>query len=619
MRPDRCLLEQGERSVALEPKTMGVLLCLAQHAPGVVTREQLIDEVWNGRIVSDEVLSRAISLLRSGLEDDPQEPRFIRTIPRIGYELIPAVERIEPETAARAAAPRRRTLVAGAIAVAAALAVAAWWLLGRETGPGARPAAQAVRLAVLPFDLLGSQGDVRYLADGLTEELTVSLARVDGLRVVARNSSLRFRSNDPDVEGIARALQASHLVTGSVRTDGRNLRVSVHLSDSETGTEMWAEVYDRGLDDLFGVQSEIAGAVTQALRRRLPVSGEAAATRLARPPANPDAYRLFLQGRQELARRGESGLRAAISRFEAAVASDPAFLRAHLALAYACSLLAEMLPAEASAALARAETALAEVAGQAGVSPEVHASRAALELERNRWGEADAAFRAALAVSPDETELRLLYSQLLGATGQRDAALAETRLAAENDPLSPAAALRMAVLMLWANDDAAAANRLAEARELGLTAGAAPEVSMLLLTRQGRYAELQRALEDVQRRRRQTARWIPVTVAAMQDPARGPEAGAAIAAAAADGQVDELLQIGALVLVREFGRVLALLESRSTLRTKELEFLLSREAAGLRQLPGFGEFVARLGLDAYWDRVGWPAQCTRREDGIRCR
>jgi TolB-like protein/DNA-binding winged helix-turn-helix (wHTH) protein len=619
VRPDRCQLERGQTSVALEPKAMGVLLCLAQHAPGVVTREQLIDQVWNGRVVSDEVLSRAISLLRGGLGDDPQDPRFIRTIARVGYELIPPVERIEPETAARTAAPGRRALAAGAMAAAVALAAAAWWWTARDAGSGDGPAAQALRLAVLPFDLLGSQSDQRYLADGLTEELTVSLARVEGLRVVARNSSLRFRSSDPDMEGIARALQASHLVTGSVRTDGRNLRVSVHLSDSATGTEMWAEVYDRGLDDLFGMQSEIAGAVTQALRRRLPVAGEATATRLARAPANADAYRRFLQGRQQLARRGEGGLRAAVAHFEAAVTSDPAFLRAHLALAYACSLLAEMIPAEAQAALARAERALAEVSHEAADSPEVQAARAALELERNRWAEADQAFRAALAASPDETELRLLYSQLLGATGQRDAALAEARLAAENDPLSPAAALRMAVLMLWADDDDTAAKHLAAARELGLAAGAAPEVSMLLLVRQGRFGELRQALQEVQRRRRQAEDWIPLAVAAMQDPARGREAGSAIAAAAAAGQLEELLQLGALVLVRDDERALALLQSRRTLRTKELEFLLSREAAGLRQLPGFGPLVAGLGLDAYWDRVGWPAQCARLEQGIRCR
>jgi hypothetical protein len=105
----------------------------------------------------------------------------------------------------------------------------------------------------------------------------------------------------------------------------------------------------------------------------------------------------------------------------------------------------------------------------------------------------------------------------------------------------------------------------------------------------------------------------------MQDPARGREAGSAIAAAAAAGQLEELLQLGALVLVRDDERALALLQSRRTLRTKELEFLLSREAAGLRQLPGFGPLVAGLGLDAYWDRVGWPAQCARLEQGIRCR
>ena len=95
VRPDLCSLETDGRDIQLEPKTMGVLLCLAEHAPQVVTREQFIAEVWNGRIVTDEVLSRAISLLRTEFEDDAHEPRFVRTIPRVGYALIAAVEPLE--------------------------------------------------------------------------------------------------------------------------------------------------------------------------------------------------------------------------------------------------------------------------------------------------------------------------------------------------------------------------------------------------------------------------------------------------------------------------------------------------------------------------------------------
>jgi len=625
VRPDLCTLENDRQSVQLEPKTMGVLLCLAQHAPGVVTREQLIDEVWNGRVVSDEVLSRAISLLRSQLEDDASDPRFVRTIPRVGYTLIAAVERFDPPPAARATARRRLVLGLGVAVLAAALGIFSW-LATRNGGRGADAidSAGPVRLAVLPLEYVGTASQDQYIADGLTEELTVSLAHVNGLRVVARNSARSFSGRATDLREIARVLRTTHLVTGSVRADGSRLRVTVHLSDSGSGTELWAETYDRGLGDLFGVQAEIAAAVTQALREQLPAAaadGEGAASpaRLLQPPSNADAYRLFLQGRQQLARRGEDGIRAATALLEDAVAADPAFLRAHLALAFAYSLLANAAPAEASVALARADQVLAKVARQTAMSGEVHAVRAALELERNHWIEAASAFRAALAATPDETELRLLHSQMLGATGQRKAALDEARLALSNDPLSPAANLRLAVLHLWANQEAEAARYLAVARELGLATSAAPELPMLLLVRERRFDRLRDTLREVQRQRGQADDWVPIAVSALEDPRRGPAAGAAIDRAAAAGQLDELVHLGALVFARQNERALRLLLSRATLRTLELEFLWSREAAELRRLPGFSQAVARFGLAAYWDQVGWPPECRRVAGSVACR
>lgn len=619
VRPDLCALESGGRSIPLEPKTMGVLLCLAQHAPATVTREQFIEEVWNGRVVSDEVLSRAISLLRAVLEDDANDPRFVRTVPRVGYALIAPVEPLEPAKPAVSGTPARRRLLLGlGIAGLALLASLAWLAVREERQPSATgDSASSVRLAVLPLDFLGTAAQDRYVADGLTEELTVNLSRVNGLRVVARNSAQSFSSRDADLGEVARVLGATHVVTGSVRADQSRLRVSIHLSESGSGTELWADTYDRGLGDLFGVQAEIATAVTQALREHLPAES-AGATPLAQPPPDPDVYRLYLQGRQQLARRGEDGVRGAIRLLEEAVTADPSFLRAQLSLAFACSLLANLAPAEAGAALARADRALAIVARQTAMSDEVHAVRAALELERSHWIEADAEFRAALRASPDDTELRLLFSQLLGATGQRGAALKEAKQALASDPLSPAAALRVAVLHLWADDDRQAARDLALARDLGLTASAAPELSMMLLVRQRKYDRLQQSLIELQRRRGQPEDWVPAAIAAIRDPARGAAAGIAIERAAAAGTLDELVHLGALVLTRQDARSVELLLSRPRLRTGEAELLWSREAAGLRGHPDFGQVVSKFRLDAYWDRFGWPAQCRREAGVIRC-
>lgn len=621
IRPDLCSLETDGRSVQLEPKTMGVLLCLAEHAPQVVTREQFIAEVWNGRIVTDEVLSRAISLLRSQLEDDAHEPRFVRTILRVGYALIAAVEPLELaglETPQASRSPRRIwALAVAGIAVLAALG--AWWL----TRDAPEPAAGPVRLAVLPLaSLSGGAGDADF-ATGLTDELTISLSRITGMRVVARNSTLRYRSADADIGEVAQALRATHVLTGSVRESSGRLRVNVHLADSATGTEIWAETYDRGFDDLFGVQADISTAVAQALRQRLPQSGSASAesTRsfVEAPPANAEAYRLYLQGRQQLARRGEEELRTAMALLEKAIEADPAFLRAHLALAWTCTLLANVAPTEADAAIARADRALAAVARETAMSGEIHAVRAWLELERNHWIKAEISFRAALDSTPDDTEMRLLYSQMQGALGRRQVAEQEAHQALANDPLSPAAHLRLAVLRLWADDESEAAKLLAKARELGLAASASPEVPMLLYVRARQFKPLEEALLNVQRRRGQPVDWVSVAVSAIQDGRQGNAAEAALERAAESGQIDGLMHFGALVLAQRNERSLQWLLARPGLRTRELEFTLSsREAAGLRRLPGFQQVVTQFGLDAYWDRFGWPSQCSRAADAIRC-
>ncbi|HEX9706754.1 MAG TPA: winged helix-turn-helix domain-containing protein [Steroidobacteraceae bacterium] len=621
VRPDLCTLEREGRSVPLEPKTMGVLLCLAQHAPQVVTREQFIAEVWNGRIVTDEVLSRAISLLRSQLEDDAHEPRFVRTIPRVGYALIAPVEAAEPPRSAIATEPGSRRWQRVAVALGlAVIAAFGWWWATRDAGDRA---AGEVRLAVLPLAALGAAVDERYIADGLTEELTVNLSRVGGLRVVARNSALRFKSGDADLQDVAKALRATHVVSGSVRADDNRLRVTMHLSDSVSDTEVWAETYNRERGDLFAIQTEIASAVVQALRQRLPAikvgeDSPATASAFAKPPSNPEAYRLFLQGRQQLARRGEEGTRAAIALLEQAITADRTFLRAHLALAGAYALLASVAPAEAGAALDRADRVLAEVARQTAMSGEVYAVRAWLEMERNHWSEAEDAFRAALAESPDDTELRLLYSQLLGATGQREAAWREAREALANDPLSPAANLRLAALSLWSDQNGNAAHYLATARDLGLAPSASPELPMLLLIRERRFDSLQKALAEVQRRRGQAEDWIPVVVAAISDPSRGWAADAALERAAAAGQLDRLLHLGALVVSHQNEEALRLLRSHATLRSRELEFIFSREAVELRRLAGFDQVVKQFGLDTYWDKVGWPAGCVRSAGTVRC-
>jgi len=571
-----------------------VLLCLAQHAPDVVTREQFIREVWEGRTVTDEVLSRSISLLRTHLGDDPRAPRFIKTIPRIGYALIPSVDRLEvsPQGTFGVPEPNLQTEPASPHAVAA-----------------------PIRLAVLPFANVNHEPDQEYFAEGLADELMASLSRVDGLQVVARTSAQRFKNRDTDVREIGRLLGATHLVEGNVHSDGLQLRVGVQLVNTSTGHEVWAETYDREFKDIFAVQMDIATAIVQSLTRKLPATSSLG----LRPPTwNLEAYQSYLRGQQQLKRRGAAAIRSSIELFSEAVALDPRFASAHVALAYAYTLLPSYTPVDATLMYSNADSALAAAARDADLSAEAAGFRAVLEVRRNRWIAAEEAFRTALDANPANSEVRQWYSQLLGAVGKLDAALHEAQQALANDPLSPILNFRLAVAYLWNDQDTDAERQFAVARELGLEPSVTPEAFTMLLTRQRRFDDVTRAFVDTQRTRRQSDEWVTAVVAAIRDPRPDPYVESVIERAYAAGQMSWMVYMGTLVLTGHHERALQALLSRSEVSPSDLEFLFTRGASAARQHADFGRLIVKLRMDEYWDRFGWPQGCTRTAGSIQC-
>jgi TolB-like protein/Tfp pilus assembly protein PilF len=577
------MLTDGARTQQLEPKVMGVLLCLAQHAPQVVTREQFIRDVWDGRTVTDEVLSRSISLLRTQLGDDAHEPRFIRTIPRVGYALIIPVEGLQESPPDRP-----------------------------EPGP---MSGTPIRIAVLPFSNMSREPDKDYFAEGLADELIANLSQVYGLHVVARTSARRFRNRDMDVREVGRLLGATHLVEGNVYNDGQRLRVGVQLIDTDMGEDVWAETYDRELKDIFAVQTDIAAAIMQSLARKLP---ETFSMGLRPPTWSLEAYQSYLRGQQLLKGRGASAIRSSIELFTEAVALDPKFARAHVALAYAYTLLPSYASVDASAMYANADAALAAAACDAELSAGAAGVRAVLEVRRNHWIAAEEAFRTALEANPGNSEVRQWYSQLLGGVGKLHASLEEARQALVNDPLSPVVNFRLAVTHLWNNQDADAERQFAVARELGLEPSVMSEAFAMLLVRQRRIDDLKRAFIELQRIRQQSDEWVAAVVAAVRDGGSDPHVVSAIESAFAAGQMSWVIYVGTLMLTGHHGRALEALLSRSAVNPTELEPLFSREGFAARQHANFGRLVVQLHMDEYWDRFGWPAGFMRTADSIQC-
>jgi len=284
---------EGE-TVRVEARTMRLLLCLAEHAGDVVSIDELLEQVWSGVIVTQDSVYQAIASLRRMLGDDPKEPTYIATVPRLGYRMVATVSPwadeplvpIAPAPAMTSATSsgtitaeptfglRRRTglLVAAGGALCVAL-LAAFLLLnkvGNKSHVTATAASPPKSIAVLPFlDLTSQKMDEEYFADGMTEELIDKLSKIPGLHVPAPASSFYFKGKHMTVADIAKSLGVVYVLSGSVRESDTRLRVAVRLFRADDGYVVWSETYDRPSDNKLMVQEQIAIEVTKALKAEI--------------------------------------------------------------------------------------------------------------------------------------------------------------------------------------------------------------------------------------------------------------------------------------------------------------------------------------------------------------
>jgi TolB-like protein/tetratricopeptide (TPR) repeat protein len=324
----------------------------------------------------------------------------------------------------------------GILLAAAGVATVALWLLLRRRGgeevrtapaaPAAPPVAPAApSIAVLPFADLSPAQDQGYFCDGIAEELLNALSGVPGLRVASRSSSFPFKGRAVDAREIGRTLGVATLLEGSVRKAGDRLRIGAQLVSGADGYQLWAETFDRGLEDVFAIQEEIAQAVVRALKLRLSGQLEGRLTRAG--TRNLQAYEMYLRGRQFLMSLSENGYRFARQMFKGAIELDPAFAQAHAGLADTCFFILQWHLDEAHADAFRAESLAAS--GEAlRLDPdlaEAHVSRGNVLSVLRRGEEAERDFRRALVLNPSLADAHYYFGRHLFAAGRFDEALRE--------------------------------------------------------------------------------------------------------------------------------------------------------------------------------------------------
>ncbi len=293
------VLSKGGEAIPVEPKAFRLLQFLVENRERVVVKNEIIEQVWDGRIVSDAVLTTGINAVRRAVGDNGKTQRIIKTFPGKGYRLIAEVE------------------------------VENWFSRNSVTQtPFDKPA-----IAVLPFTNLSGDAEQEFFADGLTEDIITALSYWKSFSVISRNSTFQYKGASPDIREVATHLNVGYVLEGSVRQSGDRIRISAQLVQGTTGNHIWAEKYDRTIEDFFELQDEITQVIAAKLEPEL---AKAEWRRTAnKQTADMNAWECYHRALSALDEYTEESNLKAQELFKRAIELDPSHGRAYSGLAYA--------------------------------------------------------------------------------------------------------------------------------------------------------------------------------------------------------------------------------------------------------------------------------------------
>ncbi|MGY4224370.1 TolB-like protein/Flp pilus assembly protein TadD [Bradyrhizobium sp. USDA 4503] len=297
---DRRELHRGTEMVSIAPQVFDLLDYLIRNRERVVSKEDLINAVWNGRVVSDAALTTRLNVARNVVGDSGEEQRLIKTLPRKGVRFVGAVQETNRPTGTAALSDSHV-----------------------ESSETALALPDKPSIAVLPFQNMSGDPEQEYFADGMVEEITTALSRFKWLFVIARNSSFTFKGRAIDIKEVGRRLGVRYVLEGSVRKALGKVRIAGQLIDAVTGAHIWADRFERDLTDVFALQDEVTVAVVSAVEPKLRQTEIALAAR--QRPENLTAYDLYLRAMQQYYLFTREGKAEAIRLAHRALELDPRF------------------------------------------------------------------------------------------------------------------------------------------------------------------------------------------------------------------------------------------------------------------------------------------------------
>ena len=458
---ERSLYKHGVR-LKLHGQPFEILLLLLGRPGEAVTREELQAKLWSDNTFVDfeHGLNTAIKKLRQTLGDSADVPRFIETVPRVGYRFIAPVSsgvapvtEIGPGLQIASEKPSGKNppyspvtpvrsfrqwpaLVTSSMLMI--LLVSVYFALRR---PKPRPQPTRIMLAVLPFDNLTGDASQDYFSDGLTEEMISQLGRLDPqhIGVIARTSIMSYKHRSESLGKVGHELGVEYVLEGSVRRDSQDVRISAQLIQVRDQTHVWARQYDRQLSSLLVLQSEIAQEIADEIQLTLDEAHTRvpAGPRIDTSPPSYQAYDLYLKGLYSWNKRTIPGFRQAIEYFQQSIAEDPNYARAYAGLANSYSMMCSYNAAPANEFMPKARSAALKALQIDDGLAEAHTSLAIVAENYDwDWQTAEKEYRRAIQLDPAYATAHQWYAESLSFQGRFDEAFAESEQARRLDPLS---------------------------------------------------------------------------------------------------------------------------------------------------------------------------------------
>ena len=606
--PLQGLMRRAQEEISLSPKNVEVLLALAKHDGNLVTHNQLIDEVWQGKAYSDEPIQQQISLLR-GYFQDKRPYEYIDTLHGRGYRLLKPVElhqrpdvlEVKPVTE-DSRSLRRWKAVSAAVAIGfVTIAVYSVW---PPWSPNCEPPARS--LAILPIENLSGDPANQYIVDGIRNTLAHRLSEIPDFTI--KNMRMSYQGDPAD---IAKSLDVGHVLTGMAQLENDSLKTTYEISRVCDGAITGSGEVSGHLEGLFLLQERLAQAV------RAELAGEETPKLITRREPDSLAYNSYMRGIYLLEHRGKSNnLETAIELFQESIQLDEKYGPAYLALATAYALLPDYRRADLEASHDIAiETVEKGIEMDQSIEDAAGSIYGFVNHQRKKWGESEAAHKRAISATVVDSNSFNWYSRMLASVGRLDDAVEVALRAEDIDPDNAVALSRIAIAYVWVGDDAKAHEYFKRSSELDSTGTTYLSAYALLLVRDRQWEKTTNLITTGVHMFGAPTYWVEPYFEGLADPAKRPEALEALDLAASKGEISAQAEFAARALIGDTDgamQIANLLEQPG--EVFEMDLLFIPEMQALRQHEDFMPLMQRLGIVDYLKANG----CKWNSDKVSC-